>query len=104
MEQLSFKFMESQEYNKSKEDKMLIAKSLIKDAEDFVSKHLPCSDVVISNEELMAEANALADKYLNISGMDALCMAARGDFYDTDLEGSILHANLRRIAFLLNMY
>ena len=85
MEQLSFNFMDDPKYNT---------------AECF-SIDL---DIIVTEDQLIQEANALADVYLNISGMDALCMAARGDFYDTDLEGSLLHSNLRRIAFLLNMY
>ena len=54
-----------------------------------------------TDECLHEEANDLAQEYLSISGMDALCMVARGDFYDTDLEGSILHTRFRQIAFLL---
>ncbi len=67
-------------------------------------KQLDLFEEVVTEDQLLQEANAMADTHLNISGMDALCMAARGDFYDTDLEGTLLHSNLRRIAFLLNMY
>lgn len=76
---------------------------------DFINdtkevKQLDLDTIELTEDQLIQEANALADTVLNISGMDALCMAARGDFYDTDLEGSLLHSNLRRIAWLLNMY
>ena len=84
MKQLSFNFMNSQE---NKEIKSL----------DF-------SDIQLTEEQLLQEANAIADTCLNISGMDALCMAARGDFYGTDLEGSILHSNLQRITYLLGWH
>ena len=59
------------------------------------------NNIQLTEEQLLQEANAIADTYLNISGMDALCMTARGDFYNTDLEGSLLHSNLLRIIALL---
>ena len=84
MKQLSFEYMNDQKYKEVKQ--------------------LDLFEEVVTEDQLLQEANAMADTHLNISGMDALCMAARGDFYDTDLEGTLLHSNLRRIAFLLNMY
>lgn len=65
-------------------------------------KQLDLNDVKLTEDQLIQEANAMADINLNISGMDALCMAARGDFYGTELEGSILHSNLQRIIALLD--
>lgn len=82
MKQLSFEFMKDPKYKEIKLSDLSF-------------------DVELTKEQLLQEANAIADTYLNISGMDALCMAARGDFYDTDLEGSFLHSRLRQISFLL---
>ena len=81
MKQLSFNFVNDPKYKENKQ--------------------LDLYDQVLSSEQLIQEANAIADINLNISGMDALCMAARGDFYGTDLEGSILHSKLIRIISLL---
>ena len=81
MKQLSFDFVNDPKYKENKQ--------------------LDLYDQVLSSEQLIQEANAIADINLNISGMDALCMAARGDFYGTDLEGSILHSKLIRIISLL---
>lgn len=73
---------------------------------DFINdkeiKTLDLNATELTKDQLIQEANAIADTHLNISGMDALCMAARGDFYDTDLEGSLLHSKLKRIIALLN--
>lgn len=59
------------------------------------------NEINLTEDQLLQEANAIADTYLNISGIDALCMTVRGDFYGTDLEGSNLHSNLQRIIALL---
>lgn len=80
MEQLSFNFMDDAKQN------------------DHVD------NVYVSNEQLLKEANELAYTYLSMSGIDALYMIMRGDLCDTDLEGTLLHSKLKRIAYLLNMY
>ena len=67
-----------------------------------IKKSSQSEDVELTEDQLIQEANALADVHLNISGMDALNMTMRGDFYGTDLEGSLLHSKLQRILALLN--
>jgi hypothetical protein len=82
MKQLTFEFMNDPKFKE-------------------IKKSSQAEDVELTEDQLIQEANALADVHLNISGMDALCMAARGNFYDTNLEGSILHSDLQRILSLL---
>jgi hypothetical protein len=84
MKQLFFEFMNDPKFKKIKESSL-------------------SNEVELNENQLIQEANALADVHLNISGKDALCMAARGDFYGTDLEESILHSNLLRIISLLGL-
>ena len=49
------------------------------------------------------EANELAIKVLNISVIEALNKTISGYFYGTQLEGTLFHSKLQRIASLLGM-
>ena len=66
--------------------------------EELVSQDLLLDEA----DKIARDYNELLRKVINISGSEALDMTVRGDFYDTEFEGSLIHSKLQRIAAMLD--